>query len=111
MVSYVMSIYPGPTSLDTIKMDGLFLLVVLGALDDGESIEGEKMTGIDTLPNDMGGWRVILRTHNYTRSLRTLVYQDVDHGRLGNVNKARHDLLAAAVGRLDAAAVASCQGA
>ena len=88
-------------ALDTTEMDGLLLWVVLDDLDDRKSIDGEQM-GIGTFPNGTGSRRAVVQIHTHTRFLRTLASKDVDSGELGNLSKATEDLLASAVGRLNA---------
>ena len=88
-------------TLDTTEMDGFLLRVVLDDLDDGESVDGEKMS-VGTFPNGTGSRRTVVQIHTHTRLLRTLASEDIDGGGLRSFSRASENLFAAAVGRLDA---------
>ena len=87
-------------TLDTTKMDGFLLRVVLDDLDDGKSVDGEQM-GVGTLPNGTGSRRTVVQIHTHTRLLRTLASEDIDGGRLRDFGRASENLFATTVGRLD----------
>lgn len=55
--------------------------------------------GIGAFPNSR---RAVVQIHAHTRLLRTLASKDVDNSRLGNLSRASQDLLALAVGCLNA---------
>ena len=77
------------------------LRVILDNLDDRKAIDGEQM-GIGAFPNSTGSRRAVVQIHAHTRLLRTLASKDVDGGGLGNLGRASQDLLASAVGCLNA---------
>jgi hypothetical protein len=88
-------------ALDTTEMDGLLLRVVLDDLDDRKSVDGEQM-GVGTFPNGTGSRRAVVQIHTHTRLLRSLASEDIDSGGLGNLGRPSENLLASAVGCLDA---------
>jgi hypothetical protein len=86
--------------LDTAEMDGFLLRVILDDLDNRKSVDRQQM-GIGTFPNDARSRRAVVQIHTHTR-LGTLASKDVDGGGLRNLGRASEDLLASAIGRLDA---------
>ena len=101
IVSHVHIPLADSLALDTTEMDGLLLRVVLDGLNDGKTIDGEQM-GVSTFPNGTGSRRAVVQIHTHTRLRRTLASKDVDGGRLVNLGKTSQDLLASAIGRLNA---------
>jgi hypothetical protein len=88
-------------TLDTTEMDGFLLRVILDDLDDRKSVDREQM-GVGTFPDGTRSRRAVVQIHTHTRLLGTLASKDVDGGGLGNLGRASEDILASAVGRLDA---------
>jgi len=88
-------------TLDATEMDGFLLRVILDDFDDRKSVDRQQM-GIGTFPNSAGSRRAVVQIHTHTRLLGTLASRDVDSGGSGNLGRASEDLLASAVGRLDA---------
>ena len=62
----------------------------------------QEQLGVGTFPNSAGSRRAVVQIHNHTRLLGTLASKDVDSGGLGNLGRASEDLLALAVGCLNA---------
>jgi len=88
-------------TLNTTEMDGFLLRVILDDLDDRKSVDREQM-GVSTFPDGTGSRRAVVQIYTHTRFLETLASKDVDGGGLGNLGRASEDILASAVGGLDA---------
>jgi hypothetical protein len=71
-------------TLDTTEVDGLFLRVILDDLDDGETVNSEKM-GVSSIPDGASGRRAIIEFHSHSRFLRTLASEDVGSRGLGDL--------------------------
>ena len=87
-------------ALDTTRVDGLLLWVVLDDLDDLEAVDGEQVS-VGALPYGTSGRRVVVQIHAHTRLLRALAGEGVEGTRLSHLGGALKDLFAAIVGSRD----------
>ena|SRR6266478_5749570 len=83
-------------ALDTTKVDGLFLQVLMDNLHNREAVSRDQV-GISRVPNHMSGWGRVIQVHSYALLLRTLAGEGIDSCWLRHLCSAFENIFSAMV--------------